>query len=98
MQRDLIVGQLRMARPRFEAEGVRNVAVFGSRSRGDFRPDSDLDILLEVTPESRFSLMGLVGAEMIASEATGLEANAFMRRSLEPVFAESIRDDVVEVF
>jgi uncharacterized protein len=98
MQRELIVERLRLARARFEAEGVRHVAVFGSRSRGNFRPDSDLDLLLDVTPESRFSLLGLVGAEMIASEVTGLEANAFMRRSLEPAFAESIRNDVVEVF
>ena len=98
MQREKIAEQLKNARHRFEAEGVNHVAFFGSRARGDFRPDSDLDILLDVTPDSGFSLLGLVGAEMIASDATGLEANAFMRRSLGREFADSIRDDVVEVF
>lgn len=28
--------------------GAGNVRVFGSRARGDFRPDSDLDLLVDV--------------------------------------------------
>jgi hypothetical protein len=35
---------------------------------------------------------------LIASDVTGLEANAFMRRSLGDEFAKTIKDDVVEVF
>jgi len=30
--------------------GLRNVRVFGSRARGDARPDSDLDLLFELVP------------------------------------------------
>jgi hypothetical protein len=30
--------------------GVRRLAVFGSALRGDFRPDSDVDVLIEFEP------------------------------------------------
>ena len=33
------------------ARGVTHVALFGSRARGDNRPDSDIDIMIEIAPE-----------------------------------------------
>jgi uncharacterized protein len=68
------------------------------RARGDARSDSDLDVLVEVEPGSRFSLLNLVGVEHIIEDATGLSVQATMRRSLEPRMAERIVDDIIEVF
>jgi uncharacterized protein len=98
MTRDEIIAKLREAAPALKAEGVTGLAIFGSRARGDFREDSDLDLLVEVAPDSRFSLLDLVGVEHIISDATGIKAQAEMRRSLEPRFAQRIADDVIEVF
>jgi predicted nucleotidyltransferase len=98
MNRDDIIAKLRAIRPLLEAEGVRHIALFGSRARGDFRPDSDADVLLEVDPASRFSIYGLLRVERLATEATGVPANAFMRRSLEPDFQSSIAPEIVEIF
>jgi uncharacterized protein len=77
---------------------VKHVAVFGSRARGDFRPDSDLDILLEVDAHSKFSILGLIRVERLTSEAVGVPANAFLRRSLDGEFMSTIEADLVEVF
>lgn len=85
-------------RPAIEAEGVTHVALFGSRARGDNKPHSDIDLLLEVDPESRFSLLDLVGVQHTVRDKTGLPANAMMRRSLAPDFNRAIRKDVVEIF
>lgn len=98
MNRDEIVAKLRATAPALKAEGVTRLAIFGSHARGDAREDSDLDVLVEVAPDSRFSLLNLIGVEHIIRDVTGLPAQAMMRRSLEPRLAERIADDIIEVF
>jgi uncharacterized protein len=98
MKFESLVNSLKAIRPALEAEGVRHIGFFGSRARGDFRPDSDLDILLEVDAQSKFSILGLIRVERLASEAIGVPANAFMRRSLDGEFMATIEPDLVEVF
>jgi uncharacterized protein len=84
--------------PKLRDSGVAHVAVFGSRARGDCKPQSDLDLLLEIREGKSFSLFDLVGVEAILSEATGFSANVFLRRSLDRSFYDSIKQDVLEVF
>jgi predicted nucleotidyltransferase len=98
MTRDEIIAKIRAAAPAIQAEGVTKLAIFGSRSRGDAREDSDIDILVEVEPDSKFSLLNLIAVQHIVTNATGLPAQATMRRSLDPQMARRIADDIVEVF
>src|SRR5262245_64945832 len=98
MQRNELVAKIKVLQPRLEAEGVDHVALFGSRARGDNKPASDVDLLLEVDPARLFSLLDLIGVEHLVEEATGISANALMRRSLKRDFATAIAKDIVEVF
>ncbi len=43
--------------------GIRKLALFGSVLREDFRPDSDVDVLVEFEPETRIGLIRLAGLE-----------------------------------
>jgi predicted nucleotidyltransferase len=43
---------LRHSEPALRARGVRRAALFGSTARGDNRPDSDIDILIEIDPDA----------------------------------------------
>lgn len=45
---------------------VRELAVFGSYLRDDFRPDSDIDLLVEFAPEAEigFLLLSRMGREL----------------------------------
>lgn len=98
ISRDDIIVSLRSLEADLRKRGVTSLAIYGSRSRADARPDSDLDVLVEIRDDIKFSLLDLIGVQNIIKNATGLEAQAEMRRSLEPRFAERIADDIIEVF
>ncbi len=98
MTREEIIAAILKNADAIRAEGVTKLAIFGSCVRGDNRPDSDIDVLVEIEPDASFSLLNLIDVEHIIQDATGLQAQATMRRSLPIRFAERIADDIVEVF
>ena len=50
---------------------IRKLAVFGSALRADFRPDSDLDVLVEFDPGHTPGLIRLAGMEIELSALLG---------------------------
>jgi len=61
MDRDDIIARLRENQSALMAKGVAHAASFGSRARGENRPDSDIDILVEIAPEVGMDLFQYVG-------------------------------------
>ena len=53
------------------ARGIRRLAVFGSALRGDFRPDSDIDVLVEFEPGFIPGLLGMARMERELSVLLG---------------------------
>lgn len=52
-------------------KGIRRLAVFGSALREDFRPDSDIDLLVEFEPERTPGLFGMARLEREFSALLG---------------------------
>lgn len=50
---------------------IRKLAFFGSVLREDFRPDSDVDVLIEFEPGATVGLIRLAGMEMEFSRLLG---------------------------
>jgi uncharacterized protein len=50
---------------------VRRLALFGSILRRDFRPDSDIDVLVEFEADARIGLFGLMRIQSQLSELLG---------------------------
>lgn len=93
-----IIAKLREIAPAIKAEGVTKLAVFGSRARGDSRPDSDLDILVDTVPPEGRPAFDLFKVMHLIEDATGLTTQISMRKLLKPRITERIADDVTEVF
>lgn len=100
MTRDETIRTLAALKPQLQAKGVAHLALFGSRARGDNRPDSDIDVLIDVrdSDERRFTLLDLVSVGHVIEDRTGLSTSVVMRRSMSSDFADTVAEDVVEVF
>ncbi len=80
-----------------EQYGVTVVGIFGSYARGEPRPDSDLDILIELEEPPRISLLGLVNLENYLSELLGVKVQVTIRHNLKPRLRPYILNEVVWV-
>ena len=76
-------------------QGAVKAELFGSFSRGEDKPDSDIDILVEFQEER--SLLDLVRIEQKLSEAVGRKIDLVTEASLSPHIRESVNTDRTEV-
>src|SRR5580658_9155077 len=61
MNRDDILARLRENEAALRARGVAHAALFGSRARGDQRPESDTDLMIEFDPMARITVFDCAG-------------------------------------
>jgi hypothetical protein len=96
MQLDPSILEKRELIKRIAAEhGARNVRVFGSRARGDARPDSDVDLLVEPGPAtSSWFPAGLV---LDLEELLGLPVDVVTDRGLRPELRDTVLGEAVQL-
>jgi len=70
------------------SHGARNVRLFGSIARGEDRPESDIDLLVEM--DSDRSLLDLVGLGQDLEEFLARKVDVLTDASLHPALRERI--------
>jgi uncharacterized protein len=80
------------------ARGVRRAALFGSLARGENRPDSDVDIIVEIEPEARITVFDYADLkEYIAGLFDG-RADVVSRGALKLYVAPAATADTIYAF
>ncbi|WP_424140674.1 nucleotidyltransferase family protein [Roseomonas chloroacetimidivorans] len=93
-----MLGRLRAHGDNLRARGIASLAVFGSVARGDARPDSDVDLLADLDPAARLSLVGLSSLRAELSDLLGAPADLVERGALRPGVREAAEREAVRAW
>lgn len=75
--------------------GARNLRVFGSFARGEERPDSDIDLLVEMAPDR--SLLDLIAIKYALEDITHRRVDVVTEKALSPYIRDRILQDAVSI-
>jgi uncharacterized protein len=72
------------------ANGIRSLALFGSVLRADFRPDSDVDVLVEFEPARHIGLMEYGRIQQDLEVIFGRKVDLVPKKGLKPIIRDSV--------
>lgn len=98
MDRQEILARLRENETALRARGVSHAALFGSRARGDNRPDSDIDIMIEVDPAARIGVYEYVALKNYIAELFDGPVDVVSRDGLKPYVRPAATTEAIYAF
>ena len=75
------------------SQGIKRLSIFGSALRPDFRPDSDVDVLVEFEAGRTPGLLGIAGMELELSQMFGRTVDLRTPEDLSRYFRQAVLDD-----
>ena len=98
MTRDQIIARLKQNEAALRARGVAHAGLFGSHARGDARPDSDTDIMVEFDPKARVTTFDYAGLKDFIAQLLDGPVDVVNRDSLKPYLREAVISRTIYVF
>lgn len=77
---------------------VRSLALFGSVLREDFRPDSDVDMLVDFDPNAQIGFVALSRLQRELAELLGRPVDLVPRQGLKPVIRDHVLATTEEIY
>jgi predicted nucleotidyltransferase len=98
MKRDEIIERLKEREADLRAQGVAHAALFGSVARGDDRPDSDIDILVDLDPAIVVTIFDYAGVKEFIAGMFDRPVDVVSRESLKPRVRPKATADAIYAF
>jgi predicted nucleotidyltransferase len=98
MNKQEILDRLRENERALRERGVTHAALFGSRARGDNRPDSDTDIMIDIDPEAAMSVYDYAGLKRYIASLFEGSVDVIDREALKPYVRPPAEGDAVYAF
>jgi len=95
MTLDELIKILGEHRSELDALGVQSLALFGSVARGEARPDSDVDLLVEFTDLPTFDRY--MGLKFLLEEMLGRRVDLVIREDLKPRLRATVERGAMRV-
>jgi len=77
---------------------VRELSLFGSAARGEMRPDSDIDLLVEFLPNADVGLVEHAGLMLDLARLLGRKVDLVSKNGLKPRIRSSVLRDAQLVY
>jgi predicted nucleotidyltransferase len=97
-ERERVIEVLRRHEGELRARGLRRLALFGSTARGDLRPESDVDLLIEVDAASHFGLFAFLDLKDELVCLLGRPVDLAFPDAMRPRLRAATLRDAVEIF
>jgi predicted nucleotidyltransferase len=98
IDREEIIATLHTHQAELCRRGVRHAALFGSLARGDGKRTSDIDILIELDPQTPVGLFEYVAITQYLADLFPVRVDVANRSTLKPLVRPSIERDVFYAF
>jgi predicted nucleotidyltransferase len=93
-----VLDRLRQNERALRERGVTHAALFGSRARGDNRPDSDIDIMIEIEPEAVQDIYAYVGLKDYIAKLFVGRVDVIDRKALKSYVRPAAESDAIYAF
>jgi predicted nucleotidyltransferase len=98
MDREHVIATLRGHESELRAAGITRLSLFGSTARGDYHPDSDIDLLAAFDDTRRISLLSVVGIERQIFSDAGSRGRSCRGRHSEARVRKTVEAEAVRAF
>src|SRR5271167_3291891 len=98
MSREEIIAKLRENEATLRERGVTHAALFGSRARGNQRPESDTDIMIELDPSVRITVFDYASLKGYIAELFDGRVDVVNRDGLKAYVKPAATADAIYAF